>query len=101
MRIGLLALSGVVLLSGFALTAPVVPAIEFLTRDGCVATDRMRANLDLALKKLNRSVKYTVTDVDTLDATDSKRGYGTPTVLVNGQDLFGMPAPEAQEHAPT
>lgn len=77
------------------------PRMEFLTRDGCVQTDRMRANLDAALKRLDRPTAYPVTDADTLDAKDAKRGYGTPTVLVNGADLFGMPTPEPGEHSPT
>ena len=72
--------------------------IEFLTQDGCVATDRMRAHLDTAMKELGRSAKYTVTDVDTLDASDQKRGYGTPTVLVGGRDQFGMAEPAPETH---
>jgi hypothetical protein len=75
--------------------------LEFLTRDGCVNTDRMRANLDAALRSLERPIDYVVTDADMLDPSDVKRGYGTPTVLVNGRDLFGMPTPERQDHTPT
>lgn len=61
----------------------------------------MRANLETAVKKLDRSAKFTVTDVDTLAANDVKRGYGTATVLVNGRDLFGMPKPAVENHTPT
>jgi len=75
--------------------------VVLLTRDGCVQTDRMRANLDAALRALERSPNYAVIDVDTLPAKDARRGYGTPTILLNGRDLFGMPEPEVAEHSPT
>lgn len=75
--------------------------LVFLTRDGCVQTDRMRANLDAALRQLKRTTDYTVIDADTLGAKDVRRGYGTPTVLSKGRDLFGMPEPEPAEHSPT
>lgn len=67
--------------------------IVFLTRDGCVNTAQMRTELDAALRTLTLPTSYVVVDIDKLTLTDSKRGYGTPTVLYKGRDLFGMPAP--------
>lgn len=99
MKIGSVALLGVMLAGASWGDTP--PPIQFLTRDGCVQTDRMRANLDAALKRVSWPTSYAITDADTLDAKDPKRGYGTPTVLLNGIDLFGMPTPEAGEHSPT
>ncbi|HYU78849.1 MAG TPA: hypothetical protein VEK56_07675 [Vicinamibacterales bacterium] len=73
-------------------TPPASPLV-FLTRDGCVNTDHMRANLDTALQSLGRPTQYQVIDADTLPASDPRGGYGTPTVLVGKGDLFGMPEP--------
>lgn len=73
--------------------------IVFITRDGCVATAAMRANLDTALRTLGRATTYTVIDADTLPESDARGGYGTPTVLVGKADLFGMPEP-AIPHPP-
>ena len=59
----------------------------------------MRANLDAALTAMGLPADYRVIDVDTLPATDARGGYGTPTVLLKGVDLFDMPTPSAP-HAP-
>lgn len=67
--------------------------IVFLTRDGCVNTVTMRANLDNALKSLGRSTEYAVIDAGVLPESDPRSGYGTPTVLVGNADMFGMPEP--------
>ena len=42
---------------------------------------------------------YALINVDKLESSDRRRGYGTPTVLYNGRDLFGMAAPPAQPDA--
>ena len=67
--------------------------IAFLTREGCVNTAVMRANLDHALRAIGRTIDYAVIDLDTVSADDARVAYGTPTVLYRGRDLFGMPAP--------
>ena len=66
-------------------------SLVFLTRNGCVNTAAMRAHLDDALRSLGRPVAYQVIDANTLPAADSRRAYGTPTVLIGNRDLFGMP----------
>ena len=67
--------------------------LVFLTREGCVNTVTMRANLDVALKTLGLPNDYQFIDADTLASSDPRGGYGTPTVLQRGQDLFGMEEP--------
>lgn len=67
--------------------------LVFVTRDGCANTAIMRAHLDDALRSLGRAADYRVIDVATLPESDARGGYGTPTVLHGGQDLFGMPVP--------
>jgi hypothetical protein len=77
------------------------PTVVFLTRYGCVNTDTVRARLDEALVSLKQPITYPVIDVATLATTDPRGGYGTPTVLVNGQDLFGQPVPPIPHPEPT
>lgn len=96
-------------LAGCATTAPPSTGggarspgdLVFLTRAGCVNTDTMLARLNVALQAEGLSANYQVIDADTLPAGDPRGGYGTPTVLVAGRDLFGMPEPTAPLSAPT
>ena len=37
---------------------------------------------------------YQVVDLVSLPETDARRGYGTPTVLYRGRDIFGLPKPQ-------
>ena len=74
--------------------------LVFLTREGCVQTDSMRARLDEALTALRLPTVYGVVDVGALPDSDP-RGYGTPTVLVFGHDLFGMLEPSIPHEPPT
>ena len=75
--------------------------VVFLTRGGCVNTTTMRANLDAALKAMNRPADYQFVDLDTLAKTDPRTGYATPTVLVANHDLFGLPVPTPPYPEPT
>ena len=75
--------------------------LVFLTRGGCVNTTTMRANLDAALKAMNRPADYQLVDQDTLAKTDPRTGYATPTVLVANRDLFGLPEPTPPFPEPT
>src|SRR5687768_2883044 len=77
-------------------TAAEKPQMEkfvFVTRAGCVQTDLMRDRFDAALKTLGLGPDYELIDADTLAASDPRGGYGTPTILHNGRDLFDMPEP--------
>ncbi len=66
-------------------------SIEFLYFDGCPNTPRLRGYLEAALDQSNSS--FAAIDLVKLDETDIRRGYGSPTILVNGHDLFDMPEP--------
>lgn len=78
------------------------PELTFLTRGACVNTPAMRANLDQALRDSGYALAYTVIDTGTLPATDPRCGYGTPTILIEGRDLFGRAEPaRGVRHAPT
>ena len=63
----------------------------FLTREGCVHTQDMLNNVDVALSALGLVVNYQVINLASLPENDARRGYPTPTLLVQGQDLYGMP----------
>lgn len=77
------------------------PDLVLLTRDGCVNTPTLRQHLDEALRALGHAGGYRVIDVDRLPATDPRGGYGTPTILYRGRDLFGLPMPGASHPPPT
>lgn len=73
----------------------------FLTRQGCVNTATMRESLEDALTAMALPNDYQLIDADTLEMSDLRRGYGTPTVLYEGRDLFGMPEPPVPTPPPT
>ncbi len=75
--------------------------LVFLTRDGCVNTQTMRTRLDEALHVLGLPTDYQFIDADILPDSDPRSGYGTPTVLFAGSDLFGMAEPQAPYSSPT
>ena len=75
--------------------------LVLLTRDGCMNTDRFRANLDEALKAAGKPLSYETIDEGTLPATDPRVGYPTPTLLVGEKDLFGLPVPTPPFPEPT
>lgn len=68
--------------------------IEFLTRDGCAGSEVMHDNLSAAVASLGFQVHVVTLDVGELPADDYRTGFGTPTVLVAGEDLLGLPRPE-------
>ena len=84
-----------------AKASPSVEQLVFLTRLGCVNTVTMRANLDDALNALGLSHQYQFVDADSLKPSDPRGGYGTPTVLYDGRDLFDMPEPPVPHPPPT
>lgn len=68
--------------------------IELLGFPDCPNTPAMRSNLRAALSSLG-SWSLEEVDLSQLAEGDAQRGWPAPTVLVNGIDLFGMPAPTA------
>ena len=67
--------------------------ITFLTRPGCANSPLLQARLVEAIRSLELDATLAVVDMSTLAATDHRTGYGTPTILVEGEDLFGQPRP--------
>ncbi|QOJ01015.1 MAG: hypothetical protein HRU70_11110 [Phycisphaeraceae bacterium] len=71
------------------------PTIELLGFEGCPNTPAMRDNLKAALTAVGEGWTFKDTDQERLPEDDLRRGYPTPTVLVNGRDLYGLPVPTA------
>ena len=62
-------------------------------REGCAGSWELRTSLEEALDSIEPRPWVAETDVMTLPGTDHRTGYGTPTILVNGEDLMGAPSP--------
>jgi len=75
--------------------------LAFLTRDECVNTETMRARLDEALTGLGLPLDYQFIDIATLQTSDPRTGYPTPTLLYRDQDVFGMTPPTPPFPTPT
>lgn len=69
------------------------PRIEVLGFDGCPNTRTTRAHVAEALKALGISAQVHYVDQEALPSSDRRRGWPAPTILVEGRDLFGLPAP--------
>jgi hypothetical protein len=73
--------------------------IEFLgMKEGCPNTPRMWASLQEALHILDWNLTVHWIDLSELsDRRDNRAGFGSPTVLVNGSDLFGATSGDSLE----
>lgn len=69
------------------------PRIELLGFQDCPNTPALRKNLKAALESMAKRWVIIDTDQEKLPESDPRRRWPTPTILVNGHDLFGMPAP--------
>lgn len=65
-----------------------------VTREGCSNTPALLDNLRSAIDAMGLAVKCRVVDQATLDPTDPRSAYPTPTILLNDCDIFGLPIPE-------
>ena len=72
--------------------------IEFLTREGCELGPAMMGRLQAAL---GRGRHFEATDLGRLHERDLRRRYESPTVLVDGEDLFGARPHCFDQSAPT
>ncbi len=69
-------------------------AVEFLAFKGCPHAPVMRQRLEEALRVLGKTVTPIEVDLELLSqAGDPRSGFGSPTILVDGRDLFGMESP--------
>ncbi|MHC4218779.1 MAG: DUF2703 domain-containing protein [Planctomycetota bacterium] len=67
--------------------------IEFLYFDGCPNSPAMRARLEEALAAVGREPVFVDVDLSALAPDDPRLRFGAPTILLDGEDLLGQPAP--------
>lgn len=63
--------------------------VEFIYDQECPNVDRARSNLLRAFSTTNLSPKWTEWDRNAADSPDYVRNYGSPTILVDGEDIGG------------
>lgn len=75
--------------------------IEFLgMKDGCPNTPKMWMSLNEALREMNWNITVDSLDVNELSRRrDVRAGFGSPTILVNGRDIFDASPSESLEPA--
>lgn len=81
-------------------STPPDTSLVLLTREGCVNTTTLRANLDDALRSMP-GVRYELVDLAVVPEDDVRRGYPTPTLLYAKRDVFGLPEPRPPLPEPT
>jgi len=68
--------------------------IVFLARKGCPNSPAVYKSLLASLAGLDVSVEPVTLYLGELSKDDLRTGYGTPTILIDGDDLFGRSKPE-------
>ena len=69
--------------------------LEFLFMKNCPNISELWESLQIALKELQLNQPINKLDINALSEKQDKRaGFGSPTILVNGKDLFDSPFPE-------
>jgi hypothetical protein len=72
--------------------------IEFVSFEGCPHAPALRQRLDEALQELGVTDTPIEVNLERLyQAHDPRSGFGSPTILVDGLDLFGMESPSVAE----
>ena len=69
-----------------------MPIVELVAFDGCPNRDRARANLQAALAETGHPSVWHELDASGPDVSDYARGWGSPTILVDGVDVAGASA---------
>jgi hypothetical protein len=64
-------------------------------------SEKMKTNLDAAVRGFTPAISFQVVDQDTLPKTDPRTGYPTPTLLYAEHDVFGMAEPKPPYPEPT
>jgi hypothetical protein len=67
-----------------------MPTIELLGSPDCPHVHTVRSNLKTALADLGLASALREVNQGSLHPEDERRGYPSPTILVNGRDLYGM-----------
>ncbi len=74
--------------------SPVYPkALVLLSLEGCPHAQEMSDGLAQALVDSGWRSEFVHVDLSRLPESDGRRGYASPTILVDGSDLFGAGVP--------
>jgi len=68
--------------------------IEILGFNGCPNTPEFRDRVTAAADSVG-GFEVVYVDQESLPESDLRRGYATPTSLLDGDDLFGLPKPSS------
>ena len=69
-----------------------VPDIELLWWEGCPSTERARSELALALAEVSLpGAEVRMREISTDAQAQAARFAGSPTILIDGEDLVGAP----------
>lgn len=68
--------------------------LEFQYFEGCPNHKKMRDNLIEAIKDLEDKIELKKVLVEDIETAQRVKFRGSPTLLINGEDLIGMPEPE-------
>lgn len=68
--------------------------VQFLAFEGCPLADAARGNLQKALEACGVS-GFEEIDILAPEAPDALRGWGSPTILIDGRDITGRPKGES------
>jgi len=71
------------------------PAVDFIYDDDCPNVDAARANLKAACVARGLSASWAEHRIGDPAVPDRARGFGSPTILVDGRDVAGA-RPEAE-----
>ena len=65
--------------------------IDFLSFEGCPLAPKVLEHLQHAIKRLSSELQVSINEVDLMDPAtpESLRRWGSPTILLNDQDISG------------
>ena len=72
---------------------PNARAVQLLHFEGCPNGPPVRAAAEAAVSAMGGGWRLEFVDLEALPDGDLRRGHGSPTLLVDGEDLWGEPAP--------
>jgi mercuric ion transport protein len=68
-----------------------MPTIDLLYDDDCPFVERTRIHLAAALRTLKFEPRWCEHKIGSSTVPPYARGYGSPTVMIDGRDAAGMP----------
>jgi mercuric ion transport protein len=82
----------------FSTRSSVVPVVDLIYDEGCPNVDSARALLRSALAQLGLRAEWREWDRASPGTPPGFRGFGSPTILVDGIDVSGDDEPSQTEH---